>query len=74
VTYEVPQRTRVHLRVYDVKGRLVRTLAKGMVEPGVHTAVFDGQSDGGRDLASGTYFLTLDAGGQRASEKLNLVR
>jgi len=74
VTYELPARTQVGLRMYDVQGRLVRTLVDGLVEPGVYSAVFDGRSDSGRDLASGTYFLELEAGGQRATEKLSLLK
>jgi hypothetical protein len=74
VTYDVPSRTQVGLRIYDVHGRLVRTLADGVLEAGMHTAIFDGRNDGGHDVASGTYFLELEASGQRATEKLSLLR
>jgi hypothetical protein len=72
--FEVTARERVELRIYDVRGRLVRTLVDGMVDPGVHRAVFDGRNERGQDVASGTYFVELTAGGRRATEKLSLVR
>lgn len=68
VRFAVPKRKEVTLRVYDVLGREVRTIAS---EPA-----------GGRQerqvdlsgLASGTYFLRLSAGGQTKTRKLRVVR
>lgn len=74
VSYEVSQRERVKLEIYDVTGRLVRTLADGVVDAGMQRIVFDGRSEGGQDLASGTYFLRIEAGGGSEVQKLSLVR
>lgn len=74
VSYELALRGHVAVRVYDLQGRLVRTLADGVIEPGAHSAFFDGRSDRGRDLASGTYFLRIEGGGEHAIEKLSVLR
>jgi hypothetical protein len=74
ITYEVPAKERVELKIFDVGGRLIRTLADGTIEPGIHTSLFDGRTNGGQELASGVYFLELSAGGQRLTKKVNLVR
>jgi subtilisin family serine protease len=74
ITYEVPAKERVELKIFDVAGRLIRTLAEGTTEPGVHTSFFDGRTNSGQELASGVYFLELSAGGQRLTKKVNLVR
>jgi subtilisin family serine protease len=74
VSYELANRTRIALRVYDLQGRRVRTLADGMAEAGMHSTIFDGRNDAGHDLASGTYFLRIEADGQRDVKKLSLVR
>ncbi len=74
VTYETVARDQVALHVYDVAGRLVRTLVDGAVEPGVHTAMFDGRDSGGKELASGTYFLRLESAGKRETQKIALIR
>jgi hypothetical protein len=60
IVYEVGQSTSVRLRVYDVSGRMVRSLIDDTVEAGEHTVTFDGRGASGRALASGIYFLRLD--------------
>jgi hypothetical protein len=74
VTYETVARDRVELRVYDVSGRLVRTLVDGAVDPGVHSTLFDGRDASGHELASGTYFLRLESAGKRETQKIALIR
>jgi subtilisin family serine protease len=74
VSYEVAQRESVRLEVYDVTGRLVRTLVDGVVDVGMQRVVFDGRGEGGQNLASGTYFLRIEAGGRSAVQKVSLVR
>jgi hypothetical protein len=49
-------------------------LVDGVIEPGLHSAHFDGRTAAGQELASGTYFLELTAGGKRLTEKLSLIR
>jgi subtilisin family serine protease len=74
VTYEVPRKEAVQLKIFDVAGRLLKTLADGVLEPGVHSSLFDGRAADGQELASGVYFLELSAGGQRLTKKVSLVR
>ena len=54
-------RGHVSLRVYDVSGRLVRTLVDGEKGAGYHTAVWDGRDDAGTEVASGVYFCRMEA-------------
>jgi hypothetical protein len=61
--YALPQASEISLRVYDLRGRAVRTLASGHGEAGGHTADWDGRDDRGVTLPSGTYFARLDAAG-----------
>jgi predicted outer membrane repeat protein len=66
---------RVSLKIYDVAGRLVRTLLGGQeLEAGVHAYEWDGKSDEGRPVASGIYFYRIEAGGFTASRKMILLR
>jgi flagellar hook assembly protein FlgD len=63
----------VALRLYDVSGRLVRTLVRGPMAAGVHRATWDGRDDGGRSVGSGVYFVRYDAlGGVRTQRILRL--
>jgi hypothetical protein len=74
VAYELTRPSSVTLSVYDVAGRVVRTLESGSRGPGLHEVRWDGRNDAGLRVAAGTYFAALDAGGELATTKMNLVR
>ena len=73
IPYTLPERALVTLRVFDVLGREVATLAEGMQEAGAHSLNWNGA-----DLSSGIYFYRLDAvsGDQTraATRKLMLLK
>jgi hypothetical protein len=75
IPFSLARRGAVTLNVYDARGHLVRGLAAGEFAPGAHVVSWDGTDDGGRALASGTYFARLrDADGQVQTTGLVLVR
>ena len=69
LAYATNQRTDIRLSVYDIRGRLVRELVRGTVEPGKHTALFDGSA-----LPAGTYLAVLDADGVRKVRRMLLLK
>jgi len=77
-TFRVPEgagrETPVRLRVFDINGRLVRTLVDGPLAAGSHRAQFDGRREDGTRLGAGIYFYRLDLGGLTRSRKMVLVR
>ncbi len=62
------------LRIYDVRGQLVRTLLDGELAAGPHSLRWDGRDRGGRAASSGTYFYRLSGAGQVQQRKMQLVR
>jgi hypothetical protein len=74
ITFALPRRGEVRLRVFDVRGRLVRTLVDGDTAAGEAVAVWKGRDDGGRTVADGVYFYRLEHAGQTLTRKLLLVR
>jgi hypothetical protein len=50
----------VRVSVYDVKGRLVRTLLNEMVYGGTHQVTWDRRSSSGQLVTSGIYFLRME--------------
>ncbi len=75
--YVLPQTAdgaRVSLRVYDVNGRLVRTLVSRNETAGPHAAVWDGTDDAGRHVSSGAYFARIEAGTFTQQEKILIVK
>lgn len=74
IEYDLPTAGRVRLRVFDVRGRRVRTLVDGPVQAGRHAAQWNGRDDDGAAVASGVYFYELDVEGQRSTRRLVRVR
>ncbi|MEZ4388414.1 MAG: C25 family cysteine peptidase [Candidatus Krumholzibacteriia bacterium] len=74
IAFALPRAGQVRLRVFDVRGRLVRTLLDGAADGGEGMVVWRGRDDRGRDLADGVYFCRLEHGGRTLTQKLLLVR
>jgi hypothetical protein len=64
----------VQLAIYDLQGRVVRTLVSEPMLAGEHTLVWDGRDDANQQAASGTYVYRLTADGTTLSRKMTLVK
>jgi hypothetical protein len=64
----------VHLSVYDLGGRLVKTLVDEPMTADNHEVVWDGKDNGGARVASGVYFYKLVAGDFNATEKMVMLK
>ncbi|MCF7903430.1 MAG: hypothetical protein K9M19_08390, partial [Candidatus Marinimicrobia bacterium] len=51
----------VELQVYDITGKLVKTLVSGEQTAGAHVVTWMGDNDRGQMTASGVYHLALTA-------------
>jgi hypothetical protein len=69
-----PANSKVKLIVYNNLGMEVRTLINGIAVPGIHTVTWDGRNNYGGQMASGVYFLRLQAGTFHQAQKMLLVR
>ena len=65
---------RTTLSVFDLTGRRVRTLVDATLEPGSHSAVWDGRDEAGRPVASGVYFYRVRSGNTSTARTLTLVK
>jgi len=76
VTFALPEAGRIQLAVYELGGRLVRTLAEGSFGVGPQQVPWDGRDDQGNPMASGVYFskLTLPGGKGEMIQKMALIR
>ncbi|MBT8400970.1 MAG: PKD domain-containing protein, partial [Rhodothermia bacterium] len=67
--------TTVRLVVFDVSGRVVRTLIDGSrMASGPHRVSWDARDGSGNPLASGTYFYRLDASAEGGSQETHFTR
>jgi tetratricopeptide (TPR) repeat protein len=69
ITYSIPERGNVILKVYDILGREIVQLVNEVKESGNYQVNFDGSN-----LNSGVYFYTIESGKYKASKKLLLVK
>ncbi|MFQ5905626.1 MAG: HYR domain-containing protein [bacterium] len=74
IQYQVPVSTGVVLKVYDVSGRLVRTLVDGEREAGYYAAEWDGRDGEGKKAATGIYFTRFVAGSFTSTCKMVFLR
>lgn len=74
ISFELSARERVRLSVYDVAGRLVRTLVDAELERGSHATLWDGTDDDGQPVPSGVYVYRLRAGRDEVSRRMALVK
>ena len=61
--FGLEQRADIALAIYDVVGRLVRSLERGTRDPGTFSAVWDLRDERGRPVAPGVYLARLRSGG-----------
>jgi hypothetical protein len=74
ITFTAPSQGRVVLRIYDVQGKLVKTVLDEVVQAGPVTARWDGTDVGGRKMSTGVYFYEVRIGSERASRKMVLLK
>jgi hypothetical protein len=75
IRYELRESAEVALEIYDIAGRLVRTLvAPAVVAPGRHEVIWNARESGTREIGSGIYFARLRAGGDVRVDRMTLIR
>ena len=62
------------LKIYDVEGRMIRTLADATMTAGEHVATWDGRDDSGTSVASGIYYYRLESPKYGATRKMVLMK
>jgi hypothetical protein len=73
IRFELPAETRVRLEIFDLQGRLVRTLADAGYPAGFHVLEWDHRTDGGQALGAGVYLYRIQAGSFRDQKKIVLL-
>jgi len=69
ILFDIPKKSYVHLVVYDILGRVVKTLVNEQKQPGKYAVTFEASS-----LTSGIYFYRLQAGNYTSTKKAVLVK
>jgi len=79
IPYHLSQDAEVVIRIYDVRGRIVRTLDMGFQSFGYYAsrdkaAYWNGKTDTGEVVSSGTYFYQIQAGDYTETRKMVILK
>ena len=76
ISYCVPEGKPVHVsvRIYDLRGRLLRTLVDDVKEAGSYSIFWDGRDEKGRRLPSGIYFYRMRTGDFTQTRKMVILK
>lgn len=74
IAFEIPQSENVSLKIYNIKGELIRTVINENLPAGHFEKVWDGKNDFGREVSSGIYFYRLTAGKFDRSARMMLMK
>jgi Peptidase family C25/Propeptide_C25/FlgD Ig-like domain len=64
----------VTLKVYNMKGQVIRTLLNAPSETGNYSLIWDGKDDNGKDVATGIYFSNLSVDGEKQTRKMVMIK
>ena len=74
IQYQLAEESWVSLRIYNIQGQAVRTLADEQQEVGYYTVPWDGRDDRGVGVATGLYFYRIQAGTYTKTMKMLLLK
>ncbi|HEX9970537.1 MAG TPA: LamG-like jellyroll fold domain-containing protein, partial [bacterium] len=74
IQFSLPENANVSIQIFDINGKLVRTLFQGKKEAVFHVLQWDGTDNAGRKIGSGIYLYRMVAGSFSEAKKLMLVK
>ena len=79
IPFELSQDSKVSITIYDIAGTPVRNISMGYLQAGSYVsqskaAYWDGKTDTGERVASGTYFYTLKTAGYVSTQKMIILK
>ena len=74
IPFYLPENGHTTIRIYDVRGALVRTMREKWMSEGAHSVIWDGRDRSGHNAVSGIYFCVLEQNGEKQTQKMVLLR
>ncbi len=79
INFQIPELDRVQdisttLKIYDIRGRLIRTLLDEKRSPGYYSEFWDGMNDNGDKVSTGIYFYGLKTESYVSSRKMIIIK
>ncbi len=74
INFQIAKTQKVSLKIYNLKGQLVKELVNEKMKIGSYSAIWDGTNSLGKQVSSGTYFYKIDAGIFSQTNKMVLLK
>jgi hypothetical protein len=74
ICFRLTETTKTFIRIYDIKGRLIRRIDRGFLQPGFYKVIWDGKYETGDHAPSGIFTCELTAGPVRVAKKMLLIK
>ena len=74
IMFSIKNSANVRLHIFDLSGRIVKTLVNSSMKPGFYKMNWQGDDNNDKKLAQGVYFLKFQAGEYQKIRKLLLVQ
>jgi hypothetical protein len=74
ISFSLGKGGRATIKIFDLRGRLIRTLLDSSLEEGKHSVIWDSKCNRGSSVTSGIYFYSLESSGEGESRKMILLK
>jgi hypothetical protein len=74
IGFALPKASNVRVNIYDITGKLVRSLVNDSYAAGTYSATWDGQNLNGQQVTSGVYIYRIEAGSFTATKKMLMLK
>ena len=74
IEYQIVKQGNVEVAIYDINGRLVKTIVNETQYPGSYTLQWNSRDEAGANVSSGTYFYQVNSNGVQLVKKMLLLK
>lgn len=74
ISFSLTEDAQICLKVYNIRGQLVKTLVQEKKPAGFHTVGWNGTNQNGETVASGVYLYRLNVGEKSFTKKMSLLK
>ena len=72
--YDLPEDANVNITIYDIMGRVVKTMVNSQENAGFKSIQWNATNDKGSPVSAGLYLYTIQAGEFRQTKKMVLLK
>ena len=74
IRYDLPEDTDVFITIYDLRGRVIKSLIKGVQSAGYRSIRWNATNNSGEPVSAGMYIYSIQAGKFHQTKKMILLK